>query len=74
MSPKLVTVHLFRPGKVLEDPADQILLNPRRVDAFIPEPPPTAYPGTYWGTRVRLGSNKHLVIRETIAEIKRLLK
>lgn len=74
MTPKFLTLNLFRSGTVLEDARDEIMVNPRRVDSFQPVPPPTAYPGTYWGTRVRLGSKQSIVVRETLTQIKRLLK
>lgn len=73
MSPKLITLHVFRHSP-LEDACDEIMVNPRRVDCFRPERPPTQYPTLYCGTRVCLGSKSYLVVRETIADIKRLLK
>lgn len=79
MTPRLIQVHLFRSKPrdfALEsgDDPDARLLNPRRVDYFKPEPPPTQQPELFCGTRVYLGSNKSILIRETLADIKRLLK
>lgn len=74
MTPKLITLHLFRSGQVLEDARDEIMLNPRRVDYFKVKTPPTQHPNLYCGTLVQLGSNKSIVVSETIDEIKRLLK
>ena len=73
-TPKLILLHLFRQGAVLEDARDEIMLNPRRVDYFKSVAPPTQQPTLDCGTLVALGSNKRIVVRESLAAIKRLLK
>jgi hypothetical protein len=81
MSPKLLTLHLFRHKSRNEftlesEGADDtvIMLNPRRVDYFRAEPPPTQQPTLWCGTRVFLGSKQSILVRETLAEIKKKLK
>ncbi len=74
MTLRLIQLHLFRSGNPLIGPLDEIMLNPRRVDYFKPVAPPTQQPTLDCGTLVCLGSNKRVIVRETIAEIKRMLK
>ena len=76
MSPKFISLHFFRSDQILESDHDIIMLNPRRVDYFQPMPSPNNpnQRTLYCGTRVQLGSNKFVVVNETINEIKRMLK
>lgn len=74
MTPKLLTLHLFRSGNPLIGPLDEVMVNPRRVDYFKPVAPPTQQPGLDCGTLVCLGSRQSIIVRESLVQIKRLLK
>ncbi len=80
MTPKHIRLHVFRhkehefklTSEYAQDP-DERLVNPRRVDDYQPEPPPTQHPTLYCGTRVWFGSHRSYIVRETVADIERLL-
>lgn len=74
MTPRLIVLHLFRSGNSLIAPNDEVMVNPRRVDYFKPVAPPTQQPTLDCGTLICLGSRQSIVVRETLAQIKRLLK
>lgn len=73
MSPKFIQLHRFSHSPLI-DARDEIMVNPRRVDFFQSMPSPSAQPTLDCGTYVGLGSSKHIVVRESVEEIRKLLK
>lgn len=81
MCPRFLQLHRFSPKSAesfaLESEDDNVIMvNPRRVDYYHPLPPPNNpnQRNLYCGTYVALGSNKHVVVRETTAKITSMLK
>ena len=73
MTPKFLCLHRFESGKLIDD-NKVIYINPRRMDSFYPEPPPTSQPTLYCGTHISLGSKQFMIVHENIAEIVKMLK
>lgn len=73
MTPKFLTLHRFETGKLIDE-HKVIYVNPRRVDYFEPVSPPSAQPTLYCGTKVALGSNKYVIVHETVDQIVKALR
>ena len=67
MTPKLVEIHHFSDNQ-------PELLNPRRFTRVVENSRYSAHPDQYTGTWVYFARNDRLLIRETQAEIRRLLR
>ncbi len=70
MTPKFLTLTRFA------SPHDSIMVNPRRVNAFTENRAPSAQPELRGklGTVVDFNANDCIVVRESLDEIKQLLK
>lgn len=67
MSPKFVQMHRFTSGTPL-------MVNPRRLNGYWEERRTTQQPDLYCGTYLDFGRGESVLVRETMSDIKRLLK
>jgi hypothetical protein len=73
VSPKFLICHKFEHGK-LRDEHKVVYVNPRRVDYFAPNPPPSQQPTLFCGTLISFGGKKTVVVHETVDELEKMLK
>lgn len=67
MTPKFIEVTLNSSGL-------KVMVNPRRVNFFSKERVPTQQPDLDCGTRLDFGRSEILIVKETVEQIKSLLK
>lgn len=67
MTPKFILVTRFGTNHTL-------MVNPRRMNSFATVRPPTAQPTLNCGTQLDFGRGEFLIVKETPAEIVKMLK
>jgi hypothetical protein len=67
MTPKFIEVTAFA------KPHAKVMVNPRRLDFFRKNPPPTQQPELDCGTILNFGRGEYFICQETVQQIKTLL-
>lgn len=67
MTPKFIQLTRMSTGEVM-------MVNPRRINAFHKRRPPTQQPKLNCGTEVWFGRDDVILVRESVEDIKTLLK
>ena len=66
MTPKFIELTRMSTG-------EKLMVNPRRIDYFREARRTSQQPEVYTGTEISFGRNEGFVVKETVADIKRLL-